>query len=78
MTKLLIVSVISFVFTGVEVAGGYYSGSIAIFTDAAHLCSDVLGFAISMIALKLAQRDATDNMSFGRHRYEIFGTLISV
>jgi solute carrier family 30 (zinc transporter), member 2 len=54
MTKLMVVSVISFVFIGVEVAGGYYSGSIAIFTDAAHLCSDVLGFAISMIALKLA------------------------
>jgi len=31
------------------------SGSIAVFTDAAHLGADIVGFAVSMIALKLSQ-----------------------
>jgi len=56
MTKLIIVSCISIIFIGVELFGGYIAGSIAIFTDAAHLASDVIGFGISMIALKIAER----------------------
>jgi len=30
------------------------AGSIAIFTDSAHLASDMLGFGISMLSLKIA------------------------
>lgn len=56
MVKLIIVTCISCVFIGVEVFGGYISGSIAIFTDAAHLASDVIGFGISMIAIKIAEK----------------------
>ena len=33
---------------------------------------------ISMIALKLAQREKSESLSFGWHRAEIIGTLISV
>ena len=78
MTKLMIVSAISVFFIAVELIGGYVSGSIAIYTDAAHLGSDVLGFAISMAALKMGQRDATEQLSYGWYRYEIFGTLLSI
>jgi len=34
-----------------EVFGGIISGSLAILTDAAHMCSDVAGFGISIIAI---------------------------
>ena len=34
-----------------EIIGGWISGSLAIMTDAAHLLSDMLGFAISTIAI---------------------------
>ena len=78
MTKLVIVCCISVCFIAVEVIGGYISHSIAIYTDAAHLASDVIGFAISMCALKMAQRNASDHLTYGWHRYEILGTLLSV
>jgi zinc transporter 2 len=78
MSKLVIVSCISMFFIAVEMIGGYLSGSIAIYTDAAHLGSDVIGFAISMVAIKITQRDATDHLTFGWHRYEILGTLLSI
>jgi len=66
------------VFIALELYGGYLAGSIAVFADSAHLGSDILGFAISMIALKLAQKSKSDSLSFGWHRAEIIGTLISV
>lgn len=52
--------------------------SIAIFTDSAHLASDIIGFAISILSLKMAQRPATKSLSFGYHRSEIVGTMVSV
>ena len=52
--------------------------SIAIFTDSAHLASDMVGFAISMTALTLGQRGSTHDYSFGWHRAEVVGTMVSV
>jgi hypothetical protein len=54
MKKLIIVTSISMVFIAAQLYGGYASGSIAVYTDAAHMSADIFGFAISMIALKLA------------------------
>lgn len=66
------------VFIALELYGGYLAGSIAVFADSAHLGSDILGFMISMIALKLTHRGSTDSLSYGWHRAEIVGTLISI
>ena len=46
--------------------------------DSAHLATDLLGFAISVISLIVAQRPATDKLSYGYHRAEILGTLASM
>ena len=46
--------------------------------DTAHLATDVLGFAIAIMAIKLAERKAVHSMSFGYHRAEIIGTLLSL
>ena len=46
-------------FCTVELAGGYFAHSIAIISDAAHLASDALGLAISLVALKIASRQST-------------------
>lgn len=61
-----------------EVIGGYFANSLAIMTDAAHLLSDLAGFLISIFALWLATRPATSRLSFGFHRAEIIGALLSV
>ena len=58
--------------------GGYLSGSIAIITDTAHLATDMVGFAISIFCLKLSQKDASQELTYGWHRAEIIGTLVSI
>jgi len=35
----------------IEAIGGYIAHSLAIFTDAAHLFSDIAGFSISLLSL---------------------------
>jgi zinc transporter 2 len=78
MRKLFIVSFVSIFFITAQVIGGYLAKSIAIFTDSAHLASDLIGFAISMVSLKMAQKPASKELTFGYHRAEIVGTLVSV
>jgi Co/Zn/Cd efflux system component len=58
--KLKIVMVVSSLFVCVQATGGILSGSIAIFTDTAHLATDMLSFAISMYALKCSIRPASN------------------
>lgn len=38
----------------------------------------MIGFAMSMAALRLAMRPASKELTFGWHRAEILGTLISI
>jgi len=52
--------------------------SLAIMTDAAHLLSDLAGFLISIFALWVSSKEPTSRLSFGFHRAEILGALISV
>jgi zinc transporter 2 len=78
LRKLWIVSVICLVFMIIEIIAGYMAGSIAIMSDAAHLLSDFLGFMISIVSIYISRRKATDKMSFGYHRAEVIGALVSV
>ncbi len=48
--------------------GGYFAGSLAIMTDAAHMLSDLAGFLISLFAIWVGSRPPSKGMSFGWHR----------
>ena len=53
--------------------------SLSLFVcSAAHLLSDVASFAISLFAVWLAERKPTARATFGYHRIEIFGAIMSV
>lgn len=78
LRKLWIVSAICLVFMVIEIIGGYLASSIAIMSDAAHLLSDFLGFMISIVSIYISRRKATDKMSFGYHRAEVIGAMVSV
>jgi zinc transporter 2 len=49
----------------VEVVGGIYAHSLAIITDAAHLLSDVSGFAVSVFAAIYAAKRSKEHFSYG-------------
>ena len=55
MKKLLWVACICFLFMIVELVGGYFAGSLAVMTDAAHMFSDVAGFMISFFSILISQ-----------------------
>ncbi|XP_067111733.1 proton-coupled zinc antiporter SLC30A8 [Osmerus mordax] len=76
--RLYVVSVICLVFMIGEILGGYFAGSLAVMTDAAHLLVDLISFIISLFSLWLSSRPATHRLSFGWHRAEILGALLSV
>ena len=62
----------------IEIIGGYLANSIAIMSDAAHLLSDLLGFLISIISIHISRKVAKNDMSYGYHRAEIIGALVSI
>lgn len=61
-----------------EVIGGVISNSLAILTDAAHLLSDIAGFAIALFAIYASGWEANPRQTFGYYRLEILGALISI
>jgi zinc transporter 2 len=76
--KLMKVSVFCTVFMTIEFIGGWFAGSLAIMTDAAHLLSDLSGFLISMFSLYIALRPANFKLTYGYHRAEVIGALSSI
>ena len=78
MRKLIWVVLITIIFVAVEVCGGLLANSIAIMSDAAHLTSDALGIGISIVALKISENNANDTHSYGYHRAEVIGAIVSI
>ncbi|XP_061597726.1 proton-coupled zinc antiporter SLC30A2-like isoform X1 [Cololabis saira] len=76
--RLFVVSIICLVFMVGEIVGGYLAGSLAVMTDAAHLLTDLTSFIISLFSLWLSSKPATQKLSYGWHRAEILGALLSV
>lgn len=62
----------------VEFIGGLKAHSLSVISDAAHLLSDIGGFAISLFAVWASGWEATPHQSFGYNRLEVLGALISV
>jgi cobalt-zinc-cadmium efflux system protein len=58
-----------------EVAGGIVSGSLALLADAGHMLSDVAALALSLVAIRIAQRPPTAQRTYGYHRAEILAAL---
>ena len=78
MRKLATVVIICFIFMIVEIIGGFWSHSLAILTDAAHMLSDVGGFVISMFSIWVGQKKPTEKNSYGYHRAEVVGAMSSI
>jgi cobalt-zinc-cadmium efflux system protein len=58
-------------FMVVEVAAGIAAHSLALLSDAAHMLTDAVALAVSLVAVRLAMRPAGGMMTFGLGRAEI-------
>jgi len=61
----------------VEVAGGFLANSLALLSDALHMFTDVGALLLGIVVSKIAKRPTTPNMSYGYHRAEVIGALVS-
>jgi len=73
--------VLALVITGayalVELAGGLWTGSLALLGDAGHMLSDALALGLAAIAAHLARRPAGHKHSYGWERAEVIGALVN-
>ncbi|XP_010174577.1 zinc transporter 8 [Antrostomus carolinensis] len=76
--KLCVASVICIFFMIAEITGEYIAGSLAVITDAAHILVDLTSFLISLFSLWLSSKPPTKQLTFGWHRAEILGALMSM
>lgn len=76
-TKLIIASVFTAIFVVVELAVGWYAHSLALVGDALHNVTDALALVIALIAVRLEQRPATDEKSFGYQRAGILAAFVN-
>ncbi|MCM0081223.1 cation diffusion facilitator family transporter [Geomonas sp. Red32] len=60
-----------------ELAGGMWTNSLALLSDAAHVFLDLFALLLSLGAIKLASFPSSDTRTFGWHRTEVFASLIN-
>jgi cobalt-zinc-cadmium efflux system protein len=72
LTLALLVTGMWFV---VELLAGFYTNSLALLADAAHMMTDLAALSLSLFALKISARPATNEKTFGYVRAEILAAL---
>jgi cobalt-zinc-cadmium efflux system protein len=73
--RLLLVLILALSYAGIELVGGLLTGSLALLADSLHMISDVAALALSLIAVWMASRPASDRRTFGNSRAEILAAL---
>lgn len=78
MYQLKCVTCVGFFFVTLQGIGAYLANSIAIATDCAHLATDLIAFILGICALALTRRGKSHDYTFGWHRSEIIGSIMSI
>ncbi len=65
------------VFLVAEVVGGLLTNSLALLSDAAHMGTDVIALAISLVAVRLSRKPPDARRTYGYARMEAIGALIN-
>jgi cobalt-zinc-cadmium efflux system protein len=60
-----------------EVAGGLFTNSLALLSDAAHMFMDVFALVLTYATIQIAKRPSNHKVTYGYHRLEIFSALIN-
>jgi cobalt-zinc-cadmium efflux system protein len=64
-------------FMVVQVVVGWWTNSLALLADAAHLFVDTAGVGLSLLAVWFAERPATAEKTYGYYRVEILAALVN-
>lgn len=61
----------------IEVAGGWWTGSLALLADAGHMLTDAAALLLAWVAARLARQPATANRTYGQHRAQVIAAFIN-
>jgi len=61
----------------VEVAGAFWTNSLALLSDAAHMATDTLALMIALVAVRLSRRPPDAKRTYGYARLEAIGAMIN-
>ncbi len=75
--RLVLVIGITGVFMVAEVVGGILADSLALLADAGHMFTDVGALALSLVAMRFAQRPPSPEKTYGYVRLEILAALVN-
>ncbi len=75
--RLFAVLAVTSAYCVAEFAGGVYTGSLALLSDAVHMLTDVAAICLSLITLWISSRPARGGKTYGYLRAEILGALFN-
>src|SRR5437763_8025428 len=70
-------AVLTLVFAIVEAAGGWWTGSLALLSDAGHMLTDGAALGLGALAAWMARRPPSERHSYGLGRAEVVAALIN-
>ena len=73
--RFLIALAISALIFVAELVGGWWTGSLALLSDSAHVFLDFFALALSYIAMRASALPADERHTYGWHRLEVFAAL---
>lgn len=60
-----------------QLVGSWFTGSLALLGDTAHLFTDLFSLSLSLVALLLSQRPSTNGQSYGLYRLEVLAAFLN-
>ena len=75
--NILIAFLLNLIFSLLEFAGGLFTGSSAILSDALHDLGDAAGIGVSWVMERKSRKAADGLYTFGYGRYSLLGSLIT-
>ncbi|MED3726686.1 cation diffusion facilitator family transporter [Priestia filamentosa] len=61
----------------VEVIGGIMTNSLALLSDAGHMLSDAVSLGLSLFAIKMGEKKATNTKTYGYKRFDILVAFLN-
>ena len=75
--NLRVVAALTIAFALVEALGGWWTGSLALLSDAGHMVTDGAALALGALAAWMARRPPSERHSYGLGRAEVVAALVN-
>ena len=75
--NILIAFILNFAFSIFEFVGGFFTGSVAIVSDAVHDIGDAASIGVSYFLEKKSKKKPDEHYTYGYTRYSVIGSVIT-